>query len=225
MVDTIHIARSSCGRQAATILMGLAVLLSSSARLLALEIRVAEVSLAGGSVRAVIELRDVFSTSLKKMIETGGSLYIRIEAELWEDRATWDRLVAQGVMMTFRVSSGDKPQVLSVRGPAGGMTSFPGYPSELPLKIDLAPGSRIEDARKYYMHAIARLGLGGESEIEGIGDAVFGNDRDASGVAAVGKFLFREVLRLSDYIQSTTAETTSRRFTGKQIISRAVANP
>ena len=75
------------------------------------------------------------------------------------------------------------------------------------------------------MHAIARLGLGGEGEIEGIGDAVFGSDRDASGVASVGKFIFREVLRLSDYIQSSTAETTSRRFTGKQISSGNTHKP
>jgi hypothetical protein len=215
--------QSSRGRTGALVLVGLFFV--SSIPVHALEIKVAEINLAGGSVRAVVELRDVFTSSLKKVIETGGSIYVRVEAELWEDRATWDRLVAQGVIVTFRVSTSDRPQVIAVKDPAGQSSSFPAYPSELPLTVDLAPSSRIEEARKYYMHAIARLGLGGEGEIEGIGDAVFGSDRDASGVASVGKFIFREVLRLSDYIQSSTAETTSRRFTGKQISSGNTHKP
>jgi hypothetical protein len=202
-----------------------ALFLALSIPLHALEIKVAEINIAGGSVRAVVELRDVFTTSFTKVIETGGSIYVRVDAELWEDRATWDRLVAQGVILTFRVTPGDRPQVIAVKDPAGSTASFPAYPSALPLTVDLAPGSRIEEARKYYMHAIARLGLGGDGEIEGLGDAVFGNDRDASGVAAVGKFIFREMLRLNDYIQSSTAETTSRRFTGKQISAGTARKP
>ena len=212
-------------RLCGAVVLAVALLAGRPARASALEIKVAEISIAGGTVRAVLELRDVFTSSFQKVIEAGGSLYVRIEAELWEDRAAWDRLVAPNVTITFKVSPNGQPNIITVNDPAGSAASFPAYPSSLPLRVDVAPATRIEDLRKYYMHAIARVGLGGESEIEGVGDAVFGTDRDASGVAAIGKLFFREALRISDYLQSATAETTSRRFTGKQITAPPLIKP
>lgn len=191
----------------------------AAASALAFEGKIVDVRAATDVVRAVLELKGLFKPAHKQLIESGGTLYVRVEAELWEDRAAWDRLVGPMRATTFRVRRDRVARRLAVIDAAGTMTPYADYPDPLGVTVDVAPADRLQDDSRYYLHAVATVGATVARGSNDVSDVVFGSDEDASGLAAVGKFLFRTAQQISDYLQNVTADLTSRKMTGKQIRS------
>ena len=60
----------------------------------ALETRITEMRVAGGSIRASLEIRDMFPAKFQAVLEEGAAIHLRLQIELWEDRPVWDKLRA-----------------------------------------------------------------------------------------------------------------------------------
>jgi hypothetical protein len=189
----------------------------ASAPLLALDAKVGEIRVAATVVRAALELKGVFRPAYRQVIEEGGTLFVRIESELWEDRPAWDRLASPARVTVFRVRRDRVARRVTVADPSGALVPYADFPDPLGVTIDVAPADRIQDDGRYYLHALTRVGNSLDLESREVGDAVFGSDEDASGLAAVGKFIFRKAQQISEYLQTVTADVTSRKLTGKQI--------
>ena len=50
------------------------------------------------------------------------------------------------------------------------------------------------------------------------GDAVFGKESETNGLGSLGRLVFRTVLQVSDYLQSVTSETRSRKLSGADLL-------
>ncbi|MBI2834633.1 MAG: hypothetical protein HYX76_09445 [Acidobacteria bacterium] len=187
---------------------------------MALEGKVTDLRAMGTSVQAAFELKEVFQEKFRRLIERGGNIHVRVEAELWEDRPAWDRLVRPAAVVDFRVARDPVARVIVVADPFGGTTSYTSYPDPLLVRVDVAPIERIVEAAEYYVHAVLTIGTLAEREIEDVNDAVFGRDEESTGIGTIGKFVIGKILQISDYFQRTTTETSSRTFTGRHIRSR-----
>ncbi len=71
----------------------LVLVLSIAARAAALEVRVKTLAAHDAIVSAVIEIHDLLPDRFSRMLDDGGMLHLRVQAELWESRPVWDRLV------------------------------------------------------------------------------------------------------------------------------------
>src|SRR2546425_9707076 len=67
----------------------------------ALELMIKNVRTPASTVTANIEVRDVLPDRFKRLIDDGGVLHLRVEAELWESRPVWDRLVCPSTVRAF----------------------------------------------------------------------------------------------------------------------------
>src|SRR2546427_12409610 len=76
----------------------------------ALELMIKNVRTPASTVTANIEVRDVLPDRFKRLIDDGGVLHLRVEAELWESRPVWDRLrysaISRVVLIGPSVSGG-----------------------------------------------------------------------------------------------------------------------
>jgi hypothetical protein len=190
-------------------------LFASHAR--AFDLQVKELHSAASAVRATIEVRDVVPDRFKKMLEAGNVLHLRLQAELWESRPVWDRLVYPAITRVFRLArsaSGD----VSVAAGAGGVATYPTAPNALPVLVDLGSRDRVTASQKYYVHVIATLGTLADREVDAAGDAVFGRESETNGLGSLGRLVFRTVLQVSDYMQSVSAETKSRKMLGSDLL-------
>lgn len=190
---------------------------AAAAPLAALDAKVIEVRAASDVVRAALELRGVFKQDHKQHVDSGGTLYVRVDAELWEDRPAWDRLVGPMRVAVFRVRRDRAVRRLHVLDAVGTVTQYADFPDPLSVSVDVAPADRLQDEAHYYLHALTTVSAVLERGSSEVGDVVFGSDEDASGLAAVGKFLFKTAQQISAYLQNVTADVTSRKMTGKQI--------
>ena len=195
----------------------LAVLLLTATPLYALDVEVKVVHAPGGVVSASIELRDVIPDRFKKTIDEGGVLHLRVQAELWEARPVWDRLVYPAIVRVFRFTRG-AGRNLSMTDPGGVVTTTQEAPREMPIDVALGDPSRVTASARYYVHVVATLGTLAEREVDDVGDAVFGRPSDTNSLGSLGRLVFRTVLQISDYLQSVTAETKSRKLAGGDII-------
>ncbi len=185
----------------------------------ALEARVTEWQVAGGTVRAAVELRDVFADRFRKLVEDGRTLHVQVTSELWETRTLWDRLVRAPSASVFGAVRDPALRTIVVEDAAGTRLSFASFPKTMVVWIDVAPASRFDASRTYYLHLSVTVGTVAEREIEGVSDAVFGTG-EASGLGALGKLFFQKVLKLADYLQSESCETTSRKTPGRDILCK-----
>lgn len=190
-----------------------------AAPLAALEVQVKEVRAPAAVVATTIELRDVIPDRFKKTLEGGGVLHLRVQAELWESRPVWDRLVYPAIVRVFRFSRGAN-SALSIVDPAGTLTTYAAPPGALPMNVELGDRSRLTPAARYYVHVIATLGTLADREVDAVGDAVFGRESEANGLGSLGKLMFRTVLQINDYLQSVSAETRTRKTAGSDILAR-----
>jgi hypothetical protein len=181
--------------------------------------KVSELSAAAGSVRAAIELTDPFPAELRKAMEEGVTLHLRVEAELWEDR-TWDRLVRPATVAAFRLSRQRNGREVSIADVSGGLTTYPDYPDPLRVSVDLAPLDRIAEGARYYVNAVVTIGTLAEGEIVDAGAAVFGKDDGSVGLKSAGRFILNTILRVTDYMQSVSTTIRSGKFAGREIRSR-----
>jgi hypothetical protein len=197
----------------------LVLLLSSAPFAAALEVHVNEVRTAGQTVRAALELHNALSEKLREILSGGGTLHIRLQAELWEDRPLWDRLVRPAVITTIRVARDAVSAQIALAGEYGTIATYSTLPDALPLRIDVAPAAAVSDSGKYYLRILVTVGTLADREAESTSDAVFGKDEGTVTLGRVGKLIFNTVLQASDYLQSVSGEARSRRFEGRELRS------
>ena len=186
----------------------------------ALDVQIKGVSRPASAVTAAIELRDLVPDRFKKILDEGGVLHLRVQAELWESRPVWDRLVYPAIVRVFRCTRASRDG-LSITDPSGATTTYPAPPRSVPVVMDLGDTKRLTAAERYYVHVIATLGTLAEREVDEVGDAVFGRASEANSLGSLGRLVFRAVLQVSDYLQSVSAEARTRKTPGSDIIKRA----
>src|SRR5262249_29761775 len=113
---------------------------------------------------------------------------------------------------------------LSMTDQSGNVTTTQEAPRAMPVDVALGDRSRVMASERYYVHVIATLGTLAEREVDDVGDAVFGRPSENGSLASFSRLVFRTVLQISDYLQSVTAETKSRKLAGAEII-RPLAPP
>lgn len=167
-----------------------------------LDVSVTDVHASASTVRTTIQLRDVIPDRFKKVIEQGGQLHLRVQAELWEKRSVWDRLVYPAVVQMLRL---------------GGVAPSTPVQNPMEVTIDLGSRDRLATSEEYYVHVVATIGTLAEREVDDVGDAVFGRESDATGLASFGRAVFRTALKVSDYLQSVSADVKSKKMSGTEI--------
>jgi hypothetical protein len=187
----------------------------------ALDVQVKDVRAAASAVTATIELRDVLPDRFRRTLDDGGVLHLRVQTELWESRPVWDRLVFPAIVRVFQFTRGAGHSV-SITDPGGSVTTSPAAPPVVPVAVDLGDPVRLTPAEQYYVHVIATLGTLAEREVDEVGDAVFGRPSETNGLGSLGRLVFRTVLQVSDYLQSVSAETKSKKTAGSDILKRSI---
>jgi hypothetical protein len=200
-----------------TIGAALVCLLLAAAPASALEVRVKDVRARPAAVSATIELLEILPDRFRKTLDEGGVLHLRVQAELWESRPVWDRLVYPAIVRVFRFKRGSADG-LSITDAAGTSTTYPTSPRALAVVVDLGDAARLSAAEKYYVHVIATIGMLAEREVDEVGDAVFGRPSETNGLGSLGRLMLRTVLQVSDYLQSVSAEGKSRKTAGADIL-------
>jgi hypothetical protein len=170
------------------------------------------------ALRATIEVRDVVPERFKKTIETGSVLHLRLQAELWESRPVWDRLVYPAITRVLRLGRAAPSGDLTIADGEGAPTSYRAVPGVLPVVVELGDRNRVSPSQRYYVHVLATLGTLADREVDAAGDAVFGKPSESNGLGSFGRLVFRTVLQVSDYLQSVGAETRSRTMSGSQLL-------
>ena len=183
----------------------------------ALEVRVKELRAPLSAVSLAVEVRDGLPDRFKRLVDDGGVLHLRVQAELWESRPVWDRLVYPAIVRVFRFTRAPN-NGLSIADASGAATIYATPPRSMPVALELGDSGRLTPADRYYVHVIATLGTLAEREVDEVGDAVFGRESEANGLGSLGRLVFRTVLQVSDYLQSVSAEARGRRTAGVDIL-------
>lgn len=199
-------------------LVALVLICALAGRASALSVDVKEVRAASSTVHATIQLRDVIPDRFRKIVERGGQLHLRLQAELWESRPVWDRLVYPAIVRMFRMTHRPPGRDLTIDDAAGSSTVVGAMPNPWEVLVDLGSRDRIASPDRYYVHVVATIGTLAERDAEEVNDAVFGRESDDNTLGAFGRMLFRTALRVGDYLQSVSAEVKSRKIDGAEII-------
>lgn len=186
----------------------------------ALEVVIKDVRTPASIVTTRIDVRDPLPDRFKKLLDEGGVLHLRLQAELWESRPVWDRLVYPAIVRVFRFGRSGASREISIGDSGGATTTHATLPNPMPVVIELGKNDRVDASAKYYVHVLATLGTLAEREAEDVGDAVFGRESEANGLGSLGRLVFRTVIKVSDYLQSVSSEATSRKTAGAEILKR-----
>jgi hypothetical protein len=192
-------------------------IVSQSGRVQALEARVTRIGVTGTRLWAALELRDLLRDKFLALVRDGRAIFVQLQAELWEDRRVFDRVVITTPPTTYRIDREVDGQTVVVLDQYGGSTRHADVRQAIPLRVELGPVDRVEDGQTYYLHAVVTAATVDESEIDQAGAAIFGEEQTARGLAALGRFVFRTMLRMGKYFESAAAEVTSRRVSGREI--------
>jgi hypothetical protein len=184
-----------------------------------LDVEVKSIRAPASIVVATVEIRDVLPERFRKTLDQGGALHLRVEAELWEARPVWDRLVYPAIVRVFRFTR-TSGKSFAIADREGQVTTAPSAPAVMPVEIALGEIARIDVSQRYYVRAVATLGTLADREADDVGDAVFGRSSEANGLGSLGRLVFRTALQISDYLQSVTADTKSKRIAGAAIIGK-----
>ena len=184
----------------------------------AFELVIVDVRTAASAVTANIEVRDVLPDRFRKLIDDGTAVHLRVEAELWENRPVWDRLVYPSIVRVFRLARAVSGGVIAISDSAGSTRAYSAAPNPMPVAIELGNRDRITASARYYVHVMATLGTLAEKDAEEVGDAVFGPESDSTSLGALGRRLFRTVIKVSDYLQSVSAEATTKKTSGADLL-------
>lgn len=171
----------------------------------------------GAALRVAFEIQDLFNDRFRRAIDGGGTLYVRVEVELWEAKGVWDRLVRPAAVSIARLSVDPDSRSLVMVDSFGVATVYPSRPRSVAVWADLVPTARVDDGKKYYVHASITVGTIAEDEISGVSSAIFGGSPRSSGLGALGKFVVQRVLRLADYLDSNSCEARSRPVSGAEM--------
>jgi hypothetical protein len=190
---------------------------SAAAPAHALEVRVTQLRITGTRVWAGLELRDLLRDKFLDLVRSGRSVFVQLEATLWEDRRIFDRVVITTPVATYRIDPDTDPQAVLVTDQYGDSQRHADVKQPLPLRIELGAATRVTDDAMYYLHAVVTAATVDERDIDQAGEAVFGEEQSTRGLAALGGFVFRTLLRMGKYFESAQAEVTSRRVSGREI--------
>ena len=201
--------------RAARLVVLLAAAAGFAAPAAALDARLIEIRVAGGSIRASIEIKDLFPQKFQSILEDGAAIHLRLQLELWEDRAVWDKLAQPAAVTVFRIVLDPTTRQVRVADQYGEVSRQPAWQEPLTLRLDLGRAEALSDSAQYYVRVLATIGTIAEKESERAGNAVFGDDDSSVSIAGVGKMLFHAVLQVNDYLQSVSSDTRTRDVTGR----------
>lgn len=182
----------------------------------ALDVQVREVRAQADAVEATIQLSDVIPDRFRRVIDEGGVLHVRLQTELWESRPVWDRLVHTAMVRMFRLGREASGKDVALTDQDG--RTFVISARDLRLVVGVGDRARLDAASRYYVHVVATVGTLAQREVDEVGDAVFGRATESNGLGSLGRLIFRTALQVSDYLQSVSAETRSRKLSGRDII-------
>ena len=174
--------------------------------------RVANLRAAGARVHASIAIDEPFGGTQRAILERGGTLHVRVEVGVWEDRAVFDRTIVPAHVTTFRVIRNPNGSAIALINPGGSVVTYKPYPARVSLDVDACGLDQLGLDAKYYVSGTITIGSLGEEELDEAGEAVFGRDDDPAGLKRVGKFLLNSVLQVKDYVDSVSASVRSDRF-------------
>jgi hypothetical protein len=199
------------------VVLMLLALAGAAASASALEARVTELRVAGASLRASIEIREMFPEKFQSVLEQRGAIHLRLQIELWEDRPIWDKLAQPAIVTVFRIVLDPSTRQVHVADQYGEVSRQPAWIEPLVLRLDLGRADALSDNARYYVRAQATLGTIAEREPAGAGDAVFGADEGAVTLGSMGRMLFHAVLQVNDYLQSVSSDARTRDVTGREL--------
>jgi hypothetical protein len=183
----------------------------------ALEARLMEIRVAGGSIRASVEIKDMFPAKFQSLLEDGGTMHLRLQLDLWEDRAVWDKLVQPSLITVFRVVLDPATRQVRVADQYGEVSRQTAWQEPLIVRLDLGRAEPLADAKQYYARTLATFGTIAEKETAQASRAVFGDDDGSVSLAAMGKILFHAVVQVNDYLQSVASDSRTRGISGREI--------
>lgn len=187
-------------------------------RAAALEMRVEDIRAASARVSATLELRDLLRDRFLDVVRQGQSIFLQLQAELWEQRRLADRLALTTPALTYRIV-GDGASGMVIVSQFGDRAAHADVRQPVPLRVDVGPASVLVDDRAYYLRAQVTLASIADRDIDQFGTAIFGDPQSAAGLAGLGRFVFGTLLRIGKYLESESAEATSGRYTGLRIRS------
>jgi hypothetical protein len=193
----------------------LLALLATATPATALEARVTEVRLIGGTLRAALEIRDMFPAKFQSILTQGGALHLRLQLELWEDRSIWDRLAQPALVTVFRIILDPSTRQVSVSDQYGEVSRQAAWQEPLTVRLDIGRAGVVNDGSKYYLRTLTTLGTIAEREATEAGE-VFGGDDGSVSLGSMGRMLFHAVLQVNDYLQSISAESRTRSVGGHE---------
>ncbi|MGH9347487.1 MAG: hypothetical protein ACRD26_09505 [Vicinamibacterales bacterium] len=199
-----------------------AAIVSMPAPLVALELRVTELRVGGVRVSTTLEVRDLLRGGFLALVQQGRAVFLQLEADLWEDRRVFDRIVATLPPATWRVDRDDTGTGVLIQDQHGESRRHEDVQRPLVLRVDLGPATRIDDSSVYYLHATITAATVDERDIDRAGQAIFGDEQSARGLAGLGRFVFKTLLRMGKYFESATTDVTSRRLSGREIRTGAL---
>lgn len=130
----------------------------------------------------------------------------------------WDRLVYPAIVRVFRFARAAPGREIAIGDSAGATSFFATVPNPMSVVIELGRNDRVNASGKYYVHVLATLGTLAEREADDVGEAVFGRESEATSLGSLGRLVFRTMIKVSDYLQSVSAEATSRKTAGADIL-------
>jgi hypothetical protein len=204
-------------RRALAVLLAACLGLGMAAPASALDARVTEMRIAGGSLFAAIELKDIFPAKFQSVLEGGGAIHLRLQVELWENRPVWDKQAQPAAINVFKMVLERDSRQVKVSDRYGEVSVQPAWQEPLALRIDLGRAEALSDKSQYYVRVLATLGTIAEKESATASSVVFGDDESAVSLAAMGKMLFNAVLQANEYLQSVSAETRTRDLAGHEL--------
>jgi hypothetical protein len=194
-------------------------IVSLPAPILALEARITNLRIAGPRVSAAVEVGDLLRDKFLKLVRDGRAVFLQLEAALWEDRRVFDRIVITTAPATWRLDRDAASSGVILQDQHGGSIRHPDIRQPLSLRVDLGPAARVADDATYYVNARVTAATVDERDIDRAGQAIFGDEQSGAGLASLGRFVFRTLLRMGQYLESATTEVTSRRVLGREIRS------
>lgn len=206
-------------RTGAPLIVLFALMLGAASPAAALEARVTEIRMAGGTLRAALDIRDLFPEKFRSILSQRGTLYLRLQLELWEDRPIWDRVAQPALVTVFRIILDPLTRQVSVSDQYGEVSRQPAWQEPLAVRLDIGRGDTLDDGGKYYVRALATLGTIAEKEATQAGEAVFGGDDGSVSLGSMGRMLFHAVLQVNDYLQSVSADSRTRTLAGRELKS------
>jgi hypothetical protein len=195
-----------------------AVMVSLPAPLAALEARVTSLRVTGTRLWAGIELRDLLRDKFLDLVRGGRAVFVQLQTDLWEDRRVFDRVVVTTTPATYRLDA-DASGGVVLLDQYGTTVRHADVRQPLMLRVELGAADRIDSGQTYYLHAVVTAASVDERDIDQAGEAIFGEEQSSRGLAALGRFVFRTLLRMGKYFESADAEVTSRRISGRDILS------